>query len=145
MNPQPKTVSMLAPTSLTNGASATGRIDTLGFKFLDLTVFQTTSNSTSNKLATCKLTEADVTSSSSASSITAFVGGGTGGFTIPAADATNPQLYDFRVDLRGRKRYIFIEVSPVTTQTLYALGKLHKGEQPPVDATAEGIALLVEG
>jgi len=145
MYDQMKPVVMLAETSLTNGASSTSRIDTLGYKRLTLVLRQSTSNSTSNKLATCKLSEADVTSSSSATSITEFVGGGTGGFTIPAADASNPQIYEFNVDLLGRKRYLFLEVSPVTTQTLTAVGLLFRGEQNIATAAGLGIAALIEG
>jgi hypothetical protein len=140
-----KPVFMLAESSLTNGASATARIDTLGYKYLELFLRQSTSNSTSNKLATCKLSEADVTSSTSATAITKFVGGGAGGFTIPAADTANPQAYSFQIDLRGRKRYIFLEVSPVTTQTFTAVGALGRAEQNLQTAAHLGTALFVEG
>lgn len=140
-----KAVLVLATTSLTNGATGTGSVDCMGFDKLSLDILQTTSNNTTNKLATCKLSESDTTDATNFSDITAFVGGGAGGFTVPAADTSNSQLYKLNVDLRGRKRYIKLSVSPVTTQSLTAIANLTKAEQQPVSAANAGVALLVEG
>ncbi len=145
MNPATKAVLVLATTSLTNGATGTGSVDTLGFDFLSLDVLQTTSNNTTNNLSVCKLSESDTTDATNYSDITAFVGDGAGGFTVPAADTSNSQLYKFNLDLRGHKRYIKFTGSPVTTQSLTAIANLSKAEQAPVDATGAGVALLVEG
>jgi hypothetical protein len=145
MNPQSKAVLVLATTSLTNGATGTGSVDTLGYDFLSLDLLQTTSNNTTNNLSVCKLSESDTTDATNYSDITAFVGDGTDGFTVPAADTSNSQLYKFNMDLRGRKRYIKLTASPLTTQSLTAIANLHKAEQAPVSATNAGVAVLVEG
>lgn len=145
MNPNTKAVLVLATTSLTNGATGTGSVDTLGYDFLSLDVLQTTSNAVSNKLSVCKLSESDTTDATNYSDVTEFVGGGAGGFTVPNADTSNSQLYKMNMALRGRKRYIKLTASPVTTQSITAIANLSKGEQDPVTATNAGVAVLVEG
>lgn len=141
--PALKAVMVLAPTSTTNGATATGTLDCVGYDWLTLDVFQTTSNTPTNNLSTCKLSEGDDTNTFT--DITALVGDGAGGFTIPNADSSNPQLYKFNLDLRGRKRYLKLTLTPLTTQTLMALANLGRGEIAPTTATRAGTALLVEG
>lgn len=145
MNPQSKAVLALATTSVTNGGTATGVVDTLGYDFLSLDLLQTTSNNTTNNLSVCKLAESDTTDATNYSDVTAFVGDGTGGFTVPVADTSNSQLYKFNMDLRGRKRYIKLSASPLTTQSLTAIANLHLGEQSPVSAANANVAVLVEG
>lgn len=145
MYQQTKAVIVLAPTSTTNGATSTGSVDTLGYDRLSIDVFQTTSNNTTNNLSVCKLSESDTTDATNFSDITAFVGDGVGGFTVPVADTSNNQLYKFNLDLRGRKRYIKFTASPVTTQTIAAIANLSKAEEAPITASKAGVALLVEG
>jgi hypothetical protein len=140
-----KPVVMLAESSVTNGGTVTARVDTLGFKQLTLIVRQSTSDTTSHSLSTVKLGQGDVTNSTSATDITKFVGGGAGGFTIPAADASNPQVYMFNVDLRGKSRYIFLTLTPQTTQTFTAVALLTKGENIKNTASDYSIAALIEG
>jgi hypothetical protein len=136
---------VLATSSLTNGATGTGSVDTIGYDRLELTVLQTTSNNTTNNLSVCKLSESDTTDATNYSDITKFVGDGTGGFTVPVADTSNSQLYVFNLDLRARKRYIKLTVSPVTTQSITAIASLSKAEQMPVTAADANVGLLVEG
>lgn len=145
MNPNSKAVLVLATTSLTNGATGTGSVDTLGYDFLSLDVLQTTSNAVSNNLSVCKLAESDTTDSTNYSDVTKFVGDGTGGFTVPNADTSNSQLYKLNMNLRGRKRYIKLSASPVTTQSVTAIANLSRAEQAPVTAANAGVAVLVEG
>lgn len=140
-----KAVHMLAPTSTTNAATSTGSVDTLGYDYLSIDVIQATSNNTTNNLSVCKLSESDTTDATNYSDITKFVGDGVGGFTVPVADTSNHQLYKFNLDLRGRKRYIKITMSPVTTQILQAVANLGRAEQSPETATDVGVALLVQG
>lgn len=145
MFPQSKALVLLAATSLTNGATGTGAIDTLGYDYLSIDLLQTTSNNTTNNLSVCKLSHSDTTDATNYSDITAFVGDGAGGFTIPVADTQNSQLYKFNLDLRGKKRYIKFTGSPVTTQTLAAIANLFRAEEAPVTATKAGVGVLVEG
>ncbi len=147
MNPgNGKGVLVLAGQSLTNGESVTTRIDTLGYDFLTLNINQTSTAASSNKLGTCKLSHGATTTAASATAITALVGGGAGGFTIPAAPTNTSvaNVIKMNVDLRGKQRYLFLELSPLTTMTLTAFGELQRGEQAG-NATVQGLAALVEG
>lgn len=143
-----KPVIVIDDVSTTNAATATGLVDTLGFKELLLVVKQATSNSTSNKLTVVKLEESD-TSNGTFVAIPSLTGGTqtstSVGFVIPAAHATLQQKYMMNVDLRGRKRWLKLSLSPVTTQILGAYGLLGRPEQvPPVVATGD-LALIVRG
>lgn len=142
-----KAAIVLAPVSSTNGETHTGIIDTLGYDFLTLDVFTTTSDSTANNPSVLKLTEGDTNAISSASAITEFTGDGAGGFTIPLADTDTPWLVKFNVDCRARKRYLFLSISPTTTQTLSAVANLFKGSTAPITAGNAGddCKALVEG
>ena len=142
--PAAKTLLALAPTSATNGGTNTAQIDTLGYDYLELDVGATTANVVSNKPSVLKLSESDDTTTT-VTDITKFVGGGTGGFTIPSADTSNSVLYKMRVDLRGRKRYLTLTISPRTTQTHWAHANLHRAEQTPNTAALAGATVLVEG
>ena len=111
-----------------------------------LAVKQATSNSTSNKLTVCKLEECD-TSNGTFTAIVALTGGTATstsvGFVIPAAHATLQQKYMMNVDLRGRKRWLKLSLSPVTTQILGAIAVLDRGEQNPPTVATGDLALIV--
>ena len=145
MRIQPKMNIDLKESSVTNAGTATAAIDTLGFKHLALLLTQSTSNNTTNKVSVCKLSESDTTDATNYSDIAAFVGGGAGGWTIPAASTTATEKYQFHVNLLGRKRYIKLTVSPVTTQTFSLASVLTTGEQPPVTAAGASVDAFVEG
>lgn len=145
-----KPVIVIEGASTTNGGTASGLIDTRpdnGYKALYLCIAQGTSNSTSNKLTVCKLTEAD-TSNGSFTAIVPFTGGTqtstSVGFVIPTASTSAQQKYMLNVDLRGRKRWLKLEASPVTTQIITAVGLLDRAEQSPPTATGD-LALKVFG
>lgn len=143
MKPSPKAVIAIAPASTTNGATVTGSIDTLGYDFVSIDVYQATSNNTTNKFSTCKISHSDTTDATNYSDITALVGGGAGGFTIPAADTSNPQLYKFNVDTKKTKRYLKVSLTPVTTQILAAFANLQIGEAEGTTSTDVNTNLLV--
>jgi len=144
-----KPVIVIDDVSTTNGATASGLIDTRpdnGYKLLHLTVKQATSNSTSNKLTVCKIEECD-TSNGTFTAIVPLTGGTqtstSVGFVIPAAHASAQQKYQFTIDLRGRKRWLKLTLSPVTTQILGAVGMLDRGEQVPPPVATGDLALVV--
>lgn len=123
--------------SKTNGATATGMVDCLGYDFMTLDVIATTADVVSNKPTVLKLQEADVTNASSFADISGTVGGTD--FTIPnantAATAVVQNAYKFNVDLRARKRYIQAVYSPQTTQNVTVVANLSRGEEAPINAT----------
>lgn len=147
MLPQNKVVFALDETSKTAGATATALIDCLGYDHLTLSVKCGTADVVSNKPTVLKLQEAETTDASNLANISGFVGGTD--FTIPnavtAATAAVQNVYQFNVDLRGRKRYIGLSLSPATTQLVKAVAILGRAEQAPITAAKAGSALLVEG
>jgi hypothetical protein len=147
MIPQLKTIVAINAASTTNGATATGIIDLLGYDFATIDVIATTADVVSNKPTVLKLQEADVTNTTSFADITGFVGGTD--FTIPnavtAATATILNNYKFNVDGRTRKRYLRAVYSPQTTQSVTVVANLGRGEQAPITAAKANALTLAEG
>lgn len=143
MLPAQKTVVAINQASTTNGATATGNIDTLGFGFARVDVHMTTSNDATNNPSVLKISESDDTVVTNFADITEAVGDGTGGFTIPAAVTAGSWTTAFDIDLRGRKRYLKVSVTPLTTQNICAVAHLSRGKSSPADATAAGVNALV--
>lgn len=143
-----KSVLVLASASTTNGATATGLIDTLGFGRLTLDVNMTTADSTTNVMTTLKLSESDDTVVTNFVDITKFTGGtNSGNFTMPSPSTTTNQanLYKFNIDLRGRKRYLKVTATPPTTQTITIWGVLQRPGKAPAVAADAGAIALIEG
>ena len=144
MTPQLKTIVAVNAVSKTNGATASGIIDTLGFDWATIDIIATTADVVSNKPTVCKLQEADDTNATSFADITAFATP-----TIPnantAATAVLQNNYKFNVDCRARKRYLQPVYSPQTTQTVTIVANLGRGEQAPVTAAKANAMTLVEG
>jgi len=146
MFPQLKTIVAVNGVSKTNGATASGIIDTMGYDFATIDVIASTADVVSNVPTVLKLQEADVTNASSFADIVGFRGGTD--FTIPnantAATAVVQNNYKFNVDLRARKRYIQPVYSPQTTQTVTVLANLGRGEQAPITAAKANAMTLAE-
>lgn len=144
MKPSPKAVLVIAPVSKTNGATASASFDTLGYDHLTLDVAIPTADTTTDGVSVLKLSESDDTTTT-VTDVTAFVGGGTGGFTLPAGKTSGNTLVKMNVDLKKRKRYLTLTVSPRTTQILAAIANLQIAEQSPTQASDAGVDMLVNG
>jgi len=131
---------MLQITSVSNAATTTGYVDTLGFDECRISLEVATSNATT-KMTTLAIMESEDTYYSNATNITALVGGGTGGFTIPVSDTTYETLKVFDVDTKSKARYLFLAVSGTTTQLIAARALLGRAEQPPTTAATMGAAM----
>lgn len=143
-----KKLVVLKQQSATNGETLTSDlIDTRGFDYCTINVIGTTSNNATNNPATLKVMEADTTDASNLADITAFVGDGTGGFTIPSSPTatTTAPFAEFNIDCRARKRYLCVKASPVTTQTFTVIAELGRPEQAPVSTTDRNVAVVVNG
>ncbi len=148
MKPATKQVVIIAQSSTTNAATAAGNVDTKGFDFVSIDVLMATANVVSNNPTVFKLAESDDTVVTNFADITAFVGDGTGGWTIPDAEtaATNdPNAFKFNVDCSARKRYLRLSISPLTTQVITAIANLSKAEQFPVNSTDANVKALIAG
>lgn len=143
-----KYVWALQSDSNTNGETATSSaIDCQDYHSLAISVFATTSDNVTNNPSVLKLQESDDTEATNFADITKFVGDGTGGFTIPNSqtdDVTGPFVV-FNVDLRGRKRYIQVVASPVTTQVLDVVGILGRANQMPDTAALVNAQAVING
>jgi hypothetical protein len=137
-----QTKSFFAPVSTTNGGTASGYIDTRGARYLVAQVSASTSNNATNKYSVLKLMEADTTDATAFANVSGAVGGTD--FTIPNAVTTGVWDFQFRVDLRKRKRYLQVVASPVTTVVTGAVGALLHAEVAGVNATELGVAGVVE-
>ena len=145
MLPQSKLILAIDALSVTAGGTHTGTIDTLGYDFASIDVIMATSNATTNNPTVFKLVESDatVTNITSVDDITAFVGDTA--WTIPAEDTNNGNTYKFNVDLRGRKRYLGVRISPLTTQLVSVTANLFRGDEAPISATKANVDAIVEG
>jgi hypothetical protein len=138
-----KTVVSLLGTGVTNGATVTANIDTLGFKFASVQLLTGTADVVSNTPSVLKLSQSDTTDSTNFANLTPFVGGTD--FTIANADTSNANIFTFNVDMRGRKRYLKLTTSPRTTQQCIMVARLSNGETAVDSATDAGATQLVEG
>jgi hypothetical protein len=136
---QPKSAIVISPASTTNAATAPGSLDTLGYDYVVIDVMTTTSNNATNNLSVLTLSEGDTTASYAA------VKTGDTDFTIANASTSVDQVVaQFRVDMRGRKRYLKLTASPLTTQTIWSHATLFRGDKEPVTYTDANAGVLVD-
>jgi len=148
MNPASRLALAIASASVTNGATATATVIDTGpggvrAAFVSIDVVMSAADVVSNKPSVLKLQHSDTTNATDFVDISGFVGGTD--FTIPNADTTNPNLYKFDVNLQARKRYLRVQVSPRTTQTIFAVANLHNMGQMPNTAVKAGVLALIQG
>ena len=133
---------------LTAAQTHTMTIDTLGYEYVSLDVCQEAWGNAgyTSQAAFTVLKLADSEDNSSYSDVTAFVGGGTGGFTIPTPTATaGDVVVRMDVDCRGKKRYLKVTATPYTTGTVYTVARLGKGVDGPVSASSKNVNATVSG
>lgn len=144
-----KNVLMLRESSTATNATATGVLDCLGFDFASIDIYAGTNSAVTQTHTVLKLTEGDTTVYSNSTDITKFVGGGTGGFTLPnvATQTADVKSLKFNVDCRTRKRYLFAAITPSGTaaQVVTMVANLGRGEIVPVTASDCNALLLVNG
>jgi hypothetical protein len=122
---------VMPPATVATNASNTVSFDTKGFHDLNLYIGMAAHTTSLAALATMKLSEGDTTSSYT--DIVAFTGGTatstSAGFVIPtAANHGVGEISEFQVDLRKRKRYLKLTLTPgdTTANETYAIGILSR-------------------
>ena len=119
-------------------------MDCLGYHEAAVDVALDSQSSTTSNPSVLKLMESDDTVASNFAAITAFTSDGVGGFTIPAASGTVPTVVRLNVDLRKRKRYLKVFVSPDgATQLLGAVVTLGKAANST--AARASMSAVVDG
>ena len=153
MTPQLKSNWPLVNVSATNAGTATSQvIDTMGYDWATIDIVATTQSASTQagSPSVLKLQEADNTSATSFVDIVGARGGSATATNVDflvgvgATATTSPNGYKFNVDLRARKRYLQIVISPTTTETFAAVVNLGRGEQAPTTAAKAGVLNLVE-
>ena len=130
------------------GATATASltIDTLGYDHASVTVLRASNASTVFANAV-KVEESDE-ASANFTNVTALVGGGTGGFTIPGVAAANTgvsSILKLDIDTKARKRYLKVSYTPGVTATVGIVSRLSRGEEAPVTAAEANVIGLIRG
>lgn len=140
-----KTVAKIGTADTTTAATFTSSIDTLGYDYASIDVVFEANAATTDAVATAlKLGQGDTTTGYT--DITAFVGGGTGGFTIPTTSLTGASnVVRFNVDMRGKKRYLNVSATPIAASVVCAVARLSKAEVGPASASEAGVAAVVSG
>jgi hypothetical protein len=135
----PKSVIVISPETVTGAATVTGRLDTLGYDFAVIDVMATTTNSATNNFSILTLAEGDTTSSY------ATVKTADTDWTVANMSTTLDQVIaQFRVDMRGRKRYLKLTASPLTNHTVWAHATLFRGDKEPVVAADANVGALID-
>ena len=133
----------IKPQSVTSGATASGYVDCLNYSEAAVDVVLDSQASTTSNPSVLKLAECDTTVTTSFVDIAAFTGDATDGFVIPAA-GTAATVVRLNVDLRARKRYLKVFVSPDgATQQVAATVVLGKAKDSTV-ARSE-VSKVVDG
>jgi hypothetical protein len=124
-------------------ATATLTIDTLGYDHASVTVLRASNASTVFANAV-KVEESD--DNVSYSNVTALVGGGTGGFSIPAVTSTAlTSVLKMDIDTKAKKRYLKVSYTPGVTANVAMVARLGRPEESPVSNADAGVIARVVG
>lgn len=138
-----KVVAELPTAAVGSTATATLTIDCLGYDHASVTVLRASNASTVFANAV-KVEESD--DNSSYSNVTALVGGGTGGFSIPAVSNTSvTSVLKMDIDTRAKKRYLKVSYTPGASATVAIVGRLGRAEESPVSNSDAGVIGRVVG
>jgi hypothetical protein len=138
-----KVVAELGAGTTASSGTATLTIDRLDYDHASIAVVRA-SNSATGFATVLKVQESD--DNSSYSDITALVGGGAGGFTIPTVSATSaPAVVKIDVDCRARKRYLKVLYTPTTAVNCAIEARLSRPHASPASAAEAGCIGLVSG
>lgn len=132
----------IAFASTTNAGTASGTVDRLGFDYATFDVFLPTSDALTNNPSVLKVSHSDITDATGFSAIAT----GDTDFTIPncvTAASNNTSVFaTINVSLQARKRYLKIELSPLTTQVVVVECTLQRAREA-ADTTTEQNSLVV--
>ena len=139
--------SVQPPASVASTATTTMTFDTVGYDYLVVDVLSGTQTTTDPAITTITFKEADNTSATSFAAIVALTGATatstSAGFVIPAVTVTGVGAgLQFQIDLRKRKRYIMLNMTPGTTLVIGAVAQLGRAEQSPLTAAQKSVTNL---
>jgi hypothetical protein len=131
-----------------------GQVDTKGYNYLIINLEAGTGDAASTAVSTLRCCESDssMTAYTDGDAITACVGAAatstSAGFVLPALSSSKKNIYQFNIDLHGRKRYVGINFAPEKqTVGVGCQANLMRSDLDPVDSTAatgaDGARLIV--
>lgn len=139
-----KVVAELPTAAVGATATATLTIDCIGYDHLSMTVLRA-SNASTVFANVVKVEESDE-SSANFTNVTALVGGGTGGFSIPAVSNTNAvAVMKMDIDTRAKKRYLKVSYTPGASANVAIVGRLGRAEESPTSNSDAGVIGRVVG
>jgi hypothetical protein len=138
-----KVVANLESAAVGATATATLTIDTIGYDHASVTVLRA-SNASTVFANVVKVEESD--DNSSYSNVTALVGGGVGGFSIPAVTSTAlTSVLKLDIDTKAKKRYLKVSYTPGATANVAMVARLGRAEESPVTNADAGVIGRVVG
>jgi hypothetical protein len=138
-----KVVAEVPAAAIGSTATASLTIDTLGYDHASVTVLRA-SNASTVFANVIKVEESD--DNSSYSNVTALVGGGTGGFSIPAVSSTSAtSVLKLDIDTKAKKRYLKVSYTPGASANVAIVGRLGRGEESPASNSDAGVIGRVVG
>jgi hypothetical protein len=136
MKPEHKTVQLIVPTTAITAASTAnwGYVDTKGYSHVRIELVEM-SASAATQIAGLRVREDDTvpTAFTDMSAIVALTGAAStstsAGFALPFPNSAVENIYQFDIDLKGRKRYIGFDYIPSVTTRAAAVALLMRGEE----------------
>ena len=129
--------------SVAGGATHSLEIDTIGFAHASIDVafspFTAAAATAATAATVLRVAHSDV-SGSGQTNISGFVAGTD--FTVAAGSTTGSNVgytHRFDVDLRGKKRYLTVYATPVSSVGVVTIARLSKGETGPTSASDKGV------
>jgi hypothetical protein len=157
MVPEIKVVPLIQGTTATAATALTGILDTKGFDYAQINVMEigTTAGGQITQLALSEgNTAITAITSATGNTLTTFTGGtavdATHGFVLGTGSSGVSGVHQLNIDLRGRKRYLFMSFTPTKDSVAVAWANMTRAEQSPpaaVDATTTvaGLKSIVHG
>ena len=135
-----RVVNLTVPATLAAAGMVTGQIDTLGYNYASFAIIDGAVASAATAMTTISWTESDtiMTAATAGTDIVALTGAATvsstAGFVLPSPSTATVVpvgcVYQFNVNLIGRKRYIACQVIPAVSAALSVVGILGRAPDP---------------
>lgn len=139
-----KTDALIGTADTTTSQTALHVIDTLGYAYASVdVVFEPAAATTDAICRALKIEESDASGSGYAD-IASLVGNGSGGFAIPASGSrtAGSNVVRLNIDLRGRRRYLRVNATPVAASVVASVVRLGRGEVGASDAASSGVQVV---
>jgi hypothetical protein len=147
-----------ADTAVLSSATHSLEIDTLGFEYASIDVvfspFTAAAATAATAATVIRLAHSDTTGTAAQSNISGFVGAtaaggdfqiGVGATATSTLSSASGYVHRFDVDLRGRRRYLTVYATPVSTVGVITVARLSKGEAGPTSASDKGASTQAGG